>query len=820
MPLLGSFTSQIFTAIAKAGGVALVHILNNPNAYGTPDNDWFGRPIAISGNHAIVGAYFEDDAGGIFSGKAYIFNVTTGALLHTLNNPNAYGTSASDGFGTAVAISGNYAIVGASGEDDAGDGSESGKAYIYNVTTGALLHTLNNPNVYSSSANDSFGTAVAISENYAIVGAKGEGANDGTLFSGKAYIFNVTNGTLVHILNNPNAYGGGVILDEFGTSVAISGNYAIVGAALEDDATGTNSGKAYIFNVTTGALVHTLNNPNAYGTSDNDRFGSPVAISGNYAMVGVWMEDDSGGTTSGKVYIYNVTTGALLHTLNNPNAYGTSNNDSFGASVAISGDYAIIGANSEGDAGDAYSGSGIAYIYNVSTGALVHTLNNPNAYGIRADDIFGYSVAIADNYVIIGAPVEDEASGSNSGKAYIYKTDLVSVFGAPMIGTATIASATSVNVPYTAPVGNGGSPITSYTATSSPGGITGTITQAGSGTITVSGLTNNVAYTFTVTATNGVGTSPASVASNSVTPITVASQQLYPGAVDYTRSSAMYSWICPPYVTSVSVVAIGSGGSTGPAYYDPNGTGSGGGGGLGWKNNIAVTPGNSYTVAVGSSNYNSHSFSGEEPGAISYFISPSTVSGGGGGGWNTRTGGGFVGTGGGSGGNGGAWTNGYFDGPYSETSGGGGAGGYAGNGGAGASGSASGSAGNGGGGGGGGGGSYNNVYPYFMGGGGGGGGVGVYGQGASGAGGEIGNVNVPGGVTPRGGGEGSAGYQSYDGGDGGNGVNGTAGPGGDFGGGAGTGWSGAYAGVGAVRIMWQGQSPGTPRSFPSNAADV
>jgi len=395
-----------------------------------------------------------------------------------------------------------------------------------------------------------------------------------------------------------------------------------------------------------------------------------------------------------------------------------------------------------------------------------------------------------------------------------------SISGAPTIGTATVASGTSATVAYTAPASNGGSTITSYTATSSPGGITGTISQAGSGTITVSGLTNNTAYTFTVTATNGVGTSPASVASNSVTPITLAGQQLYQGAIDYTRSSAMYSWICPVGVTSVSVVAVGSGGSTGGAYYDPNGTGSGGGGGLGWKNTIAVTPGNSYTVAVGASNYNSHSFSGEESGAISYFISPSTVSGGGGGGWNTRTGGGFVGTGGGSGGNGGAWTNGYFDGPYSETSGGGGAGGYAGNGGAGASGSASGSAGNGGGGGGGGGGSYNNVYPYFMGGGGGGGGVGVYGQGASGAGGEIGNVNVPGGVTPRGGGRGSASYGSYDGYDGGNGVNGTAGAGGNFGGGAGTGWSGAYAGVGAVRIMWQGQSPGSPRSFPNDAADV
>ena len=112
-----------------------------------------------------MGAYAEDDAGGGYSGKAYIFNVTSGALVHTLDNPNAYGTSGSqyfgDSFGDSVAISGNSAIVGAYGEDDAG-GTSSGKAYIYNVTSGALVHTLDNPNAYSTSASDYFGRSVAI----------------------------------------------------------------------------------------------------------------------------------------------------------------------------------------------------------------------------------------------------------------------------------------------------------------------------------------------------------------------------------------------------------------------------------------------------------------------------------------------------------------------------------------------------------------------------------------------------------------------------------------------------------------------------------
>jgi hypothetical protein len=92
---------------------------------------------------------------------------------------------------------------------------------------------------------------------------------------------------------------------------------------------------------------------------------------------------------------------------------------------------------------------------------------------------------------------------------------------APIIGTATTGSEQALTVSFTAPSSNGGSVITSYTATSNPGGITGTLSQAGSGDITVSGLTTGTAYTFTVTATNAIGTSLASAVSNSVAPATI-----------------------------------------------------------------------------------------------------------------------------------------------------------------------------------------------------------------------------------------------------------------------------------------------------------
>ena len=430
MPRLASFTSQALAGIGITRAsveVALLNTLADPNAYGTSAGDQFGVSVAISGNYAIVGAWREDDAGGSNSGKAYIFNVTTGASVQTLDNPNAYDTSVDDYFGHSVAISGNYAIVGASQEDDA-VGAYSGKAYIFSTSNSwantTLEHTLDNPDPDGASAYDRFGSSVAISGNYAIVGAYGEDDAGGTN-SGTAYIFNVATGALVQTLANPNAYGTSGF-DSFGESVAISGNYAIVGAQYEDEAGVNASGKAYIFNVTTGALVQTLDNPNAYNTGVSDLFGVSVAISGNYAIVSASEEDDAGGSQSGKAYIFSTSNSwantTLEHTLDNPTAYGTSGNDLFGRSrksVGISGDYAIVGAYSEDDAGG--SDSGKAYIFSVVNGSLVATLDNPNAYGTSSLDQFGESVSISGNYAIVGARLEDDAGGASSGKAYVFE---------------------------------------------------------------------------------------------------------------------------------------------------------------------------------------------------------------------------------------------------------------------------------------------------------------------------------------------------------------------------------------------------------------
>ena len=427
------------------GPFGLTQTLSNPNAYSTTDADRFGYSIDVSDSRLIVGALGEDDAGGSFSGKAYVYDLDTNFLLYTLTNPNAFGTSNFDAFGYAVAISSSYLIVGAPGEmkideNDYESYGWTGKAYIFNATTGALLYTLDNPSPGRSGGvteGEGFGSAVAMTNTRAIVGAFIGGSDAG----GRAYIYNTATGALLYTLINPNSFGA-ASSDYFGFSVDISDSYAIVGAFGEDtSSTNIESGRAYIYSTTTGALLHNLNNPNPFGISRADRFGYTVAISDSYAAVGAPGEGSGppvNWPTSGLVYIYNPATGALLRTISNPNPVGTQFADRFGSSVAISGSRLIVGAAvnddvSNGQYGPFFRGaedtaplggvgdqSGKAYIFDIATGALLHTLDNPNAFGTVNNDYFGFSVAISNSYVVVGTQNEDDAGGTQSGKVYIF----------------------------------------------------------------------------------------------------------------------------------------------------------------------------------------------------------------------------------------------------------------------------------------------------------------------------------------------------------------------------------------------------------------
>jgi len=203
-------------------------------AYDPAENDNFGWSVAISGDYAIVGVRGDDDGGGN-SGSAYIFRRTGTNTWDDGTKIVASDAAGYDNFGWSVAISGDYAIVGARNNDS------YGSAYIFR-RTGTNAWDSGTKIVASDAASgDQFGTSVAISGDYAIVGAWAV-SNDGI---GAAYIFSRTdtntwdNGKKI-IASDPSGD------DYFGFGVDISGDYAIAGAYGNDD-DGSFSGSAYIF---------------------------------------------------------------------------------------------------------------------------------------------------------------------------------------------------------------------------------------------------------------------------------------------------------------------------------------------------------------------------------------------------------------------------------------------------------------------------------------------------------------------------------------------------------------------------------------------
>ncbi len=211
-------------------GTQIAKLLPNDGAA----RDRFGFSVAISGTTAIVGAVLDDDNGDR-SGSAYLFDTATGRQIAKLLPSDG---TAVDFFGISVAISGPTAIVGADGDDD--NGASSGSAYLFDISDPANPTQIAKLLPDDGAASNVFGHSVAISGETTIVGAAGH--DDNGSGSGSAYLFDITTGRqLFKLLPND-----GAAFDVFGWSVAISGATAIAGAWADDD-NGAESGSAYLF---------------------------------------------------------------------------------------------------------------------------------------------------------------------------------------------------------------------------------------------------------------------------------------------------------------------------------------------------------------------------------------------------------------------------------------------------------------------------------------------------------------------------------------------------------------------------------------------
>jgi hypothetical protein len=361
--------------------------------------DRLGSSVAVSGDTAIIGASTKDDFGDL-SGAVYVFvrdpiNRDAWTQVAKLLPSDAH---AGQQFGRSVGISGDTVVVGAVGDDEAGQ--FTGSAYIFERNQGGSNAWGQTMKLRSSGAagGDVFGESVSISGDRIVVGAPQDQGPPFPRPPGFATIFERNHGGIaawgevVRLTPPSNGQPG----DGFGRIVAVSGDTVLAGVLA--------------IQVTAFVFARNQGGPDAWGqVAKLSGTGSSVAISDETAIVG------------SSIFARDRATGAWVEvtTLVPVEAHDSS----FGSSVAISGDTAVVGAANDDEKGGLHSFSGSAFVFRRDQGGA-------NAWGQLfkltasdgiAGDLFGSSVAISGLTAIVGAPT----FGDKPGAAYACQLDQV-----------------------------------------------------------------------------------------------------------------------------------------------------------------------------------------------------------------------------------------------------------------------------------------------------------------------------------------------------------------------------------------------------------
>ncbi|KAG5184080.1 hypothetical protein JKP88DRAFT_163619, partial [Tribonema minus] len=401
--------------------------------------DSFGYAVSVSGTYAVITANQADPGCKTNAGAAYVFerNDLT-SVWEQKTKLVASDALAGDGFGSSVAVSGTYAMVGASPRTELGT-ANSGGVYVFerNASSAvweqkAILFPSDLP------AGSYFGNSVSISGTYAIAGAYQKSGGGG------AYIFERNSGTGVWeqkgILTCSDSSTA-----NFGFSVAIDGTYAIIGANAKTVSSLANSGGAYVFERLSGTWTQTAAILTASDSSSGG-FGYSVSIDGAYAIIGAYSKTVNSVSSAGGAYVFERVTGTWTQAaiLDNPDPVA-SDHDQFGRSVSVSGTYAAIGAYASDPIGKADAGAAYIFERNASTGAW-----EQNTKLIASDaipgDFFGSSIGVSGTYAIVGAPSKRLLGTSNSGGAYMFERDSGNAPAGGSVGTPSSVTSTSATV--------------------------------------------------------------------------------------------------------------------------------------------------------------------------------------------------------------------------------------------------------------------------------------------------------------------------------------------------------------------------------------
>jgi FG-GAP repeat protein len=259
--------------------------------------DNFGSSVAISGETVVVGAFGDDGAAGAGQGSAYVF-VRSGGVWSQQQKLEASDAGAFDQFGSSVAISGETVVVGAFGDNGAA-GFDQGSAYVF-ARSGEVWSQQQKLEASDAAVGELFGFSVAISGTTVVVGALfGDGAAG--FDQGSAYVF--TRSGEVWSQQQKLFASDAAADDLFGFSVAISGETVVVSSLADTGAASFAQGSAYVF-ARSGGVWSQQQKLEASDAGEGDQFGSSVAISGETVVVGAQADDGAAGTNQGSAYVF------------------------------------------------------------------------------------------------------------------------------------------------------------------------------------------------------------------------------------------------------------------------------------------------------------------------------------------------------------------------------------------------------------------------------------------------------------------------------------------------------------------------------------
>jgi len=383
--------------------------------------DEFGRSVAIDGSYIVVGAPYDDNEGGVDAGIAYLYRKYLDGSVKKIADLKADDGQEADLFGTSVAISDRYIVVGAYKEDESADAA--GSAYVFKRDSDSKIEQIAKIQADDANKSDWFGFDVAIDGDYIVVGAYLDDYDNDNNDTGAAYLFKIDDD---NVTQTAKITASDLETNStFGRAVAIDGKYIVVGAKDQDkDDDHEDQGAAYLYEIRDDDSVKEIKKivSQADDGDENganyDHFGNAVDIQRNDIVIGSYQRNN-GDEDVGAIYWYKIDGDDVTKVKTIfVDSDDREKDDAFGSDVAISGNF--IAGGSQYKTTSEYQ-AGAVYLFEMNSNRDdVDQIKEIIPFDSKENDLFGKHLALDGNNIVVGTHRRDVEATQTAGSAYLF----------------------------------------------------------------------------------------------------------------------------------------------------------------------------------------------------------------------------------------------------------------------------------------------------------------------------------------------------------------------------------------------------------------